>query len=204
MSQRFTPRIPAGLPPQPSAHASALGSSWPREPCLGGGLPSLRTSSMAPGSQRTCQVQHGLQPTVLSWDRSSWGWRAEYRCREEERARERERGRPREREGRKEVKEERKERGTWREACGRPYSTTWETNGLHTRKSSKNLSKHTHWHQNMQAKKKSWGKSRQRSAASTKINTCWLVQPVLCYQLLFVILSLLQRGNWTKTPVGRV
>lgn len=115
--------------PQPSTHPSALGSSWPQEPCLGVGLPRLRTSSVAPGSQRTCQVQHGLRPTVLSRDRSSWGWSAEYRCREEERER------------------DKKEKGTWREACGRPFYTTWESNGLHTSKSSKNIGEHMHTHQ---------------------------------------------------------
>lgn len=46
--------------------------------------------------------------------------------------------------------------------------------------------------------------SRQRTMASTKISTCWLDLPVLRYQLLFLLLLLLQRGNWTRTPVGRV
>lgn len=62
----------------------------------------------------------------------------------------------------------------------------------------------THTHQNHADKKKSQGKSRQRSVASTEISTCWLDLPVLCYQLLFLLLLLLQRGNWTRTPVGRV
>lgn len=102
----------------------------------------------------------------------------------------------------REAKKERRERGTWREACGRPYSTTWESSGLHTSEAARSTGEHTHTHQN-RADKKKQGKSRQHSMASTKISTCWLDMSGLCYQLLF-LLSLLQRGNWTRTPVGRV
>lgn len=70
--------------PQASSHSSAL-NFWPQGPSLGGGLSGPHTSSVAPGSQRTCQVQHGLQPKAQSWDGSSWGWSTEYRCREEQR-----------------------------------------------------------------------------------------------------------------------
>lgn len=56
---------------QPFTHLFALFPPWPQEPTLGGALPSLCTSSVAPGSQRTCQVKHWLWPTALSWDVSS-------------------------------------------------------------------------------------------------------------------------------------
>lgn len=103
----------------------------------------------------------------------------------------------------REAKKDRRERGTWREACGRPYSTTWESSGLHTSEAAKSTGEHTHTHQNRADKKKRQGKSRQHSMASTIISTCRLDMSGLCYQLLFLLL-LLQRGNWTRTPVGRV
>lgn len=105
--------------PQPSSHPSALSSSWPREPCLGGGPPGPRTSSVAPGSQRTCQVQHGLRPTALSWDGSSWGWSTgAERRRERERDKKEKRGgrlKRRERRGSKEREERERdmEGGLW-------------------------------------------------------------------------------------------
>lgn len=58
----------------------------------------------------------------------------------------------------REAKKEGRERGTWREACGRPYSTTWESSGLHTSEAAKSTGEHTHTHQNRADKKKKAGK----------------------------------------------
>jgi len=43
---------------------------------------------------------------------------------------------------------EREREGHGREACGRPYSTTWESSGLHTSEWAKNTGEHTHTRQN--------------------------------------------------------
>lgn len=108
----------------------------------------------------------------------------------------------REREGSKE-REKRERAGHG----GRPVGDPTPQRGkvvAYTQASQPRTQASTRTHTSKSCRQKKAGKSRQRSVASTKISTCWLDLPVLCYQLLFLLLLLLQRGNWTRTPVGRV
>lgn len=86
------------------------------------GRPGPLTSSVAPGSPRTCQVQHGPGPTALS---PAWAavCAALYRCK-----------------GVESKEEERRsmEGGQWE-----TLNATWESSGLHTTLSAKNTSTHS-------------------------------------------------------------